>query len=536
MAGGERADVLIVGAGAGGAVAARRLAEEGFDVVCLEQGDWPDHGRLRGAELDWELTGLKEFAWDPNVRGAPSDYPVDTSESDIDVLMVNAVGGSTVGWAAQWPRFLPSDFRVRSLDGVADDWPISYEDLAPYYARGDRDWGISGLGGDPAYPPGDAPPLPALPLGPAGHRVARAHNELGWHWWPGYNAIASRAWGPLKPCVQRGVCPWGCPDGAKATVDVTPWPAAIAHGARLVTGARVARIEVDGQGRATGATWIDRDGAEHFQAASVVVLAGNGIGTARLLLMSASGSAPDGLANSSGLVGKRLMLHPFATVTGLFDDFFESWQGQWGNSIQCTEFYETDESRGFVRGAKWGLQPTGGPLNAALPWSSEPDWGAAVHERVARRLGHSVMWGVISEDLPEEANDVTLAGDRVDSSGLPAAKVRYRLSENTRRLLDFHTARASESLVAAGASETLVNSPVRGTGWHLLGTARMGDDPATSVVDPWCRAHDVENLLIVDGSVFVTSAGVNPTPTIAALALRAADRLIAQRRSQAVPA
>jgi choline dehydrogenase-like flavoprotein len=490
--------------------------------------------RRRLPEDDWELTGLKQFNWDPNVRQDASDYPVNTYESDIDILMVNCVGGSTTGYAAQWPRFSPSDFRVRSLDGVADDWPLSYAELEPYYDRVDRDFGISGLSGDPAYPPTNPLPMPPLPLGPAARRVALAHNVLGWHWWPGYNAIASQAYGRLNPCRRRGVCPWGCRDQAKASTNLTHWPDAIELGARLITHARVARIETDANGLATGAVWVDPDGTEHFQAASTVVMAANGIGTPRVLLHSASERFPDGLANSSGLVGARLMLHPFATVVGLFDDWFESWQGPWGNSIQSTEFYETDESRGFVRGAKWGLQPTGGPLNAALPWAAE-DADDDLHSRVRDWLGHSAMWGIIGEDLPDEENRVMLDGELTDSSGIPAARVRYRVSENSARMLEYHAARASESLEAAGASKCIVTPQVRGTGWHLLGTARMGDNPATSVVDRWCRSHDVPNLMIVDGSVFVTSAGMNPTPTIAAIALRAADHLIAERRNQEVP-
>ncbi len=535
MASPAEADVLIVGAGASGAVVALRLAEAGVRVVCLEQGDWPDARTFRGGEVDWELTGLKQFAWDPNVRAAAADYPIDVSDSAIDPLMVNAVGGSTIGYAAQWPRMAPSDFRVRTLDGVADDWPLDYAELEPFYDRVDRDFGVSGLGGDPAYPPSAAPPLPPLPLGAMGRRVARAHNQLGWHWWPGMNAIASRDYGPLKACVRRGTCVWGCRDGAKATTDLTHWPRALAHGARLVTGARVRRITVDATGLASGAEYFDADGRQCFQPAAVVILAANGIGTPRLLLLSACNRYPHGLANSSGLVGKRLMLHPFATVTGLFAERFESWQGQWGQSIQSMQFYETDARRGFVRGAKWGLQPTGGPLAAALPWYGEPEFGAALHARVRARLGHSVMWGVIGEDLPEQGNAVTLDRTLVDAHGIPAPKVTYRTSENSDRLLAFHTARARESLEAAGAYETIVAPLLRGTGWHLLGTARMGDDPATSVVDRFGRAHDVANLYIVDGSIFPTSGGVNPTPTIAALALRTAEHLLAERYHQVVP-
>ncbi len=242
---------------------------------------------------------------------------------------------------------MPSDFRTCSSDGVGDDWPISYEELAPFYDRIDVDFGVSGLNGDPAMPPQPDYPLPALPISPVGRKLLQGHAALGWHCWPGSNAIASRRYGALEPCVQLGVCGSGCPAGAKASVDITHWPIAEASGARLITDARVSRITHDAAGHANGAIFKGRDGVERRVSARIVMLAANAIGTPRILLSSRSPLFPNGLANGSGLVGKRLMLHPFSRAVGFFDEPMETWQGHWGQTVYSLEFAQTRPDRRF---------------------------------------------------------------------------------------------------------------------------------------------------------------------------------------------
>jgi choline dehydrogenase-like flavoprotein len=302
----------------------------------------------------------------------------------------------------------------------------------------------------------------------------------------------------------------------------------------VVTGARVRLITTDGRGRATGAIWIDRDGAEHLEQADVVVLAANGVGTPRLLLLSTSGAHPDGLANSSGLVGKRLMLHPCASVVGVYEEQLESWLGPAGQLIQSMQFYESDGDRGFVRGGKWDLMPSGGPLRMVQLAGGRT--GSDLQRFLQDTLGHAIDWGTIAEDLPDEANTVTLDGALSDSDGIPAPRITYRIAENTQRLIDFHLERMREAHEAAGAVRTVDLPLLDDQPGHLMGTARMGRDPASSVVESNGRTHDVPNLYVIDGSVFVTAGGCNPTATIAALALRFAEGIATDARLVQVPA
>ncbi len=519
-------DVLIIGAGAAGAAFAWSLAETRMNILCLEQGDWMNPAEYPTAGLDWEARGQGDFGFSPNQRKRPADYPVNDAESPIAISNFNAVGGSTILYAGHFPRMKPSDFRVRSLDGVADDWPLDYATLEPYWAENDRMMGVAGLPGDPAYPPKE-PTLPPVPLGKLGETVARGFNELGWHWWPSDSAIATRPYGDRAPCINLGPCVSGCAQGAKASTDLTYWPAAIRNGVRLETRCRVREITVRPDGLADGVVYYDAEGIERRQRAEIVVLACNGVGTPRLLLNSRSPQFPDGLANRNGLVGRNLMFHPYGMVMGIFDEPLDGYQGPTGCGLMSHEFYETDRARGFVRGFSFELLRGFGPVTTAL-WglaSGRVPWGDDHHRGYGEVVDRMAGLIAICEDLPEDHNRVVLDPELTDAHGIPAPKIEYRLSDNSRRILDFGVERGKEALMAAGAQSTFVEAPLRIAGWHLMGTARMGTDPARSVVNEWGRAHDVRNLFVIDGSIFVTAGAVNPTCTIQGLALYIADRI-----------
>ena len=519
-------DVLIIGAGASGAAVAWSLADTRMRIVCFEQGDWIRPQDYPSNATNYESQAYGPWHIDPNVRGRATDYPINNDESAVTVVNFNGVGGSTILYGAHFPRLHPSDFKVRTLDGVGDDWPIDYDTLDPYFAQNDRVMGVSGLAGDPMYPP-KQPPLPPIPIGLVGEAVARGFNALGWHWWPSDSAIISRPYEGRGQCLNLGPCLTGCAQGGKSSTDITYWPEAIRRGVELRTRHRVREITVGDDGMANGVVYYDADGNENFQAAHVVIVACNGVGTPRLLLNSVSARFPNGIANSSGLVGKNLMFHPVTWAQGYFAERLDSHKGPAACCILSKQFYETDTARGFVRGYNMQVSRGAGPLGTAMAglMTGTIPWGPGHHEAFAQRFDHVASIGVLCEDLPEEHNTVTLDPELKDADGIPAPKITYRYSDNSLRMLAHGQAHAEEALRAAGAVEVMSSGPSRQSGWHLLGTARMGNDPATSVVDPWGRSHDVKNLFIVDGSIFVTGGAVNPASTIQALALYIADSI-----------
>jgi choline dehydrogenase-like flavoprotein len=513
-------DVVVVGAGFGGAAFAWRLSQQKphLKIVVMDRGGYLDRKAIPMTGAHWQRAFLGAWASSPNARIAAggndysADYPIDDSDSAFKPLMWNGIGGSTINWAAHFPRFHPSDFRTRSLDGVGDDWPFSYADLEPYYDLNDARMGISGLAGDPAYPPKPKRSMPPVPPGRAGLAAAKAFDTLGWHWWPVDAAINTEPYGGLEACNGCGPCLAGCTRDAKAAVDVTYLRDAVAAGVEIRPHAIVQQVVIEA-GRATGVTYRDGEGREVTQPAAAVVVAGNGIGTARLLMASGV---------TSPALGRNLMFHGGAYVRGFFEEELDGPVGPGGCAIYSHQFYETDRSRGFVRGVH--LQVTReNPLATQASRLDKP-WGAEAHAAVRQEFGRSMVVLVLNEDLPEAHNRVSLT-DTIEADGLPGVKLHYQVSDHTRRALDFGLDRAEEVLRAAGARLLVRFDIAPLTGWHLLGTARMGSDPLASVTDGQGRCHQVKNLIVADGSLFPTVAAVNPGSTIGAVALKIADDL-----------
>jgi 2-methyl-1,2-propanediol dehydrogenase len=521
----DETNVLVIGSGMGGGAVSKRLSDAGLKVVCLEQGDWVHPIEFPHLYDEWEIEKYRTWETNPNVRQDPADYPV---TGETSPRMMNVVGGSTVHYGGHWFRYKPVDFRKGTEHGLEGtiDWPLTYEELEPFYDINDAEMGISGRAGDPSNPARSPRQGPPVKPGKAGRRVAQAWDKLGWHWWPGDNAIVTDHFDGRLPCNFCGNCHSGCPRGSLGSVDVAYWPKALRNGVDLRVNARVEQILVS-DGRARGAVYIDRmTGARHEVRADMVVLAANAVGTPRLLLMSAQKDHPDGLANSSGLVGTHLMHHVWSFMDMWFEEPTEGYKGTMGCSVYSQELYDTDLDRGFANGMTFlTLASLGAAYSAMGTHVAPPDpWGIDHRDAFNRHFAHHVVCFMQGEDLPVLENRVTLDPAITDSSGLPAPHIEYRIHDNDRALAEFGTDRLRDLAEAADATESHLTGPLfPPPAWHLMGTCRMGSSPEDSVTNKYNQTWDVPNLFIADGSALTTGAAVNPTSTIGAVAVRCAE-------------
>lgn len=521
-------DVLVVGSGASGAAVSWFLSKSGnLRIACMEQGKFTSILDYPTNFPDWENRSSKDFSFRANDRKSWSDYEIDDSNSPIKIANFNAVGGSTILFSGHFPRFHESDFKTKDIDGVGQNWPISYDNLKPYYDLNDSITGVAGLVGDPAYPNITSNLLPPIPLGKLGERVASGMNKLSWHWWPSYSAINTDHRNPRPTCINLGPCNSGCSQGAKSSADVTYWPLALRNGVNLFSSTRVHELIFDkNQERVIGVRFVTDKGETGVVNAKIIVIACNGIGTPRLLLANKTKKFPNGVGNTNGLLGRNLMLHPLAYLEGTVTEDIMSSVGPQGCCLQSQEFYESQPHKTFKRGFTIQVLRSSGPLETARKGlrTRRIQLGPDFHKQFAKYFNRTISLSMITEDLPEESNTVTIT-PKTDSTGLPIPKINYKLSKNTKEILKFALAKGRELFKELDVKETIGFAPVSFAGWHLMGTARMGDDPEGSITNKFGQVHEVENLYIADSSLFVTSGAANPASTIQALALLIADQI-----------
>ena len=505
----EAVDFAIVGTGAGGGTLACRLAEHGFSVIAFDAGAW--WRPLEDFASD-EAHQEKLFWTDERICDGDTPLTLGTNNSG------KAVGGSTVHFAMVSLRFRPEWFRARTLLGYGADWPLDWREMWRYYNYVEQALKISGPVNYPWGPPRPRYPYRAHEINAAGLVLAKGAEALGIPWAPTPLATVSAPRGLSPPCVYRGFCVTGCSTNAKQSALITWIPRAVTAGAEIRDLAMVGRIETNNQGLATGVHY-QREGTWHFQRARHVVVAGYAIETPRLLLNSTSNRFPDGLANSSGMVGRNLMVQTNQAVWGTFDDEIRFYKGP--PSLALTEHWNyTDTGKDFFGGYAYMSQ---GPLPAA--WAATVSgqrglWGEAL-VREMQDYNHTAGLKIVGEVMPREANRVTLA-DEKDQYGLPIPRVTFGLCDNDKALVRHATGFMTQALQAAGGTRIWAETDDTA---HLNGTARMGGDPRTSVVNADCRSWDIRNLWVCDGSVFPTVGGVNPSLTIQAIACRTADRI-----------
>lgn len=502
--------VVVVGSGAGGGTLANELAQRGIKVVCLEAGkrhEIPDF-------INDEWASFAQLAWTDN-RTTSGQWRVSKDFPNLPAWIVKSVGGSTVHWAGASLRFQDHEWKALSTYGHIDgadllDWPISGEDMVPWYDKAEYRMGTTGTNG-----------IPRLP-GNNNYKVfAAGAKRLGYtEFHTGNMSINSEPRDGRTSCRQLGFCFQGCKMGAKWSTLYTEIPAGEETGNLEVRPqSQALQVEHNTAGKVTGVIYADSDGKLHRQKARVVAIAGNSIESPRLLLNSHSNLFPHGLANGAGHVGRYYMRHTTGSVYAVFDKPVHMYRGTTMAGIIRDESRH-DPSRGFSGGYEMETISLGIPFMAAF--LNPGDWGRDFTSALDAYDRIAGMW-LVGEDMPQADNRISLNSEAKDVFGMPVANVNYTDHPNDVAMRDHAYKQGAAVYDAVGAQRTILTPPYPST--HNLGTNRMSDKAADGVVNKWGQAHEVENLFISDGSQFTTSAAENPTLTVVALALRQADHI-----------
>ena len=509
--------VVVIGSGAGGGTLSHELAEKGVDVVCLEAGK----------RLNWETDFIND-EWEMFARTAWLDkrttsgaWRVAKDFANLPAWICKTVGGTTLHWAGASLRFQEHEFKARQTYGAVDganllDWPIGLSDLAPYYERAEDKLGVTRTHGIPGLPPSNNYKVFEAGAKKIGYREVHT----------GRMAINSRPRDGRNACRQVGFCFQGCRYAAKWSSLYSEIPKAEKSGHfELRPESHVTQITHDAAGKVDGVVYVDASGREQRQKARIVCVAGNSIETPRLLLHSASSRYPDGLANSSGQVGRNYMRHTTGSVYAIFKNPVHMFRGTTMAGI-CADESGHNPARGFVGGYEMETLALGVPFMAAF--LNPGAWGREFTSLMDGFDHMAGMW-IVGEDMPQETNRITLHPTETDGFGMPIPNVHYDDHANDEAMRNHAFRQGGAIYDAVGATRIVETPPYPST--HNLGSARMSEKPRDGAVDRWGRSHDIDNLFVSDGSQFTTGGAENPTLTIVALAIRQAERIAAQMRT-----
>jgi choline dehydrogenase-like flavoprotein len=505
--------VVVIGSGAGGGTLSNELAQKGIDVVCLEAGPRIENDKF----VNDEWSEFVKISW-LDKRTTSGDWRVAKDFAGLPAWIVKGVGGSTIHWAGASLRFQEHEFKVKTTYGDIPganllDWPLTLAEMEPYYAKAEDKMGVTGTNG-----------IPRLPGNNNFKVLAAGAKRVGYkEFHTGNMAINSEPRDGRGSCLQIGFCFQGCKSGAKWSTLYTEIPKGEATGKLEVRPqSQVLQIQHDDNGKVTGVLYADKDGKQQVQKARVVAVAGNSIESPRLLLNSASSKFPDGLANSSGMVGKNYMRHTTGSVYAMFSKPVNMYRGTTMAGIIRDES-RLDPSRGFVGGYEMETLSLGLPFLAAFldpgAWGKDFTSALDLYENTAG------MW-IVGEDMPQEKNCVTLHKTEKDQFGLPIPNVHFDDHPNDIAMRSHAYKSGTAVYDAVGAVRVVETPPYPST--HNLGTNRMSENARDGVVNKHGQTHDIKNLFISDGSQFTTGGAENPTLTIVTLAIRQADYIADQ--------
>jgi choline dehydrogenase-like flavoprotein len=530
------ADVIVIGSGVTGALVAYELAKAGKSVLILEAGDRVERWKAIEKYRSLPDKGIAMFSPYPNRPWAPNPiggkYLEQKGPVAYGTTYVRMVGGTTWHWDSATWRLLPNDFKLKTLYGRGRDWPISYDDLEPYYQRAEIELGVNGYDaedqsgqGGSHFPPRSAPyPTPGIPFSSAHRKLAELMEPAGFHPIHEPNARASIAYGGRPPCGGNNTCDPICPIGAKYTADIHV-DRAIAHGARLISNAVVNRIKSDDNGKITSINYLSPDKSARTLTARYFVLAAHAIESPKILLMSKSDKYPRGIANSSDMVGRNLMDHTGIGVGIVAEQEF--WPGNGPNALLVFLNGRDGDFRKNSASYKTKLRNVAGNTAVTQGVLAQGHLGSDLDKQIKYQIARQLTFAVDFETLPDPKNRIVPSDDRVDALGIPVPQIHFDVD-------DYWAAGRDAALKDMTKFAELLNGKIfmqdlnKQNREHIMGTMIMGSNPADSVVNGDCRTHDHHNLFIAGTGVMPAVGCVNPTLTGAALALRIANKMNAE--------